>query len=202
MGAPCGALRGAGTAVGATTRGRPDSNHLSRLGTVVRSCLACDMGKRAPPAAKIRYSFRQNWVPTPMWAPTAHPRLSRSEGCHVANPCRRFAEGHASARPGNVRQPESPDRLVGAQPSERRREPDGMVGRDTLDKFAEEITKRNRRHTPISKSASLEVVPRGCRCRPGMLICKRSTVAPGPEWPRTRWVGFLPRHRNCITPPG
>jgi peptidoglycan hydrolase-like protein with peptidoglycan-binding domain len=50
--------------------------------------------------------------------------------------------------------------------------PDGMVGRNTLDRFAAEIAKRNRRHTPISKSAAVDVVPRGYRCNPGMLICK------------------------------
>jgi peptidoglycan hydrolase-like protein with peptidoglycan-binding domain len=50
--------------------------------------------------------------------------------------------------------------------------PDGMVGRNTLDKFAEEIAKRNRRHTPISKNAAVDVVPKGYRCHPGVLICK------------------------------
>lgn len=50
--------------------------------------------------------------------------------------------------------------------------PDGMVGRNTLDKFAAEIAKRNRRHTPISKNAAVDVVPKGYRCHPGMLICK------------------------------
>lgn len=49
---------------------------------------------------------------------------------------------------------------------------DGMVGRNTLDKFAQEIAKRNRRHTPISKDAAVDVVPKGYRCPPGALICK------------------------------
>lgn len=67
--------------------------------------------------------------------------------------------------------------------------PDGMVGRNTLDIFAEEIAKRNRRHTPISKNASLSVVPKGYRCVPAYSSARsrpEPPVAPGPEWPQSR----------------
>jgi hypothetical protein len=52
---------------------------------------------------------------------------------------------------------------------------DGMVGRNTLDKFSEELTKANRRHTPVSRDASVTVVEKASRpykCPPGALICK------------------------------
>jgi murein L,D-transpeptidase YcbB/YkuD len=48
--------------------------------------------------------------------------------------------------------------------------PDGMVGKNTLDKIYDNLH-RTRVHTPLTKNAAVYVVKRPYRCPPGALIC-------------------------------